>query len=72
MAVLKEIAFYWNDDPETILHATVSVDEDWNTYPDPNEEDDHIFYYFAHPKELEEAKTGKGYEFTVVSVEEED
>jgi hypothetical protein len=69
MAYTKTITYRWNDDTtETTYNALVSVDEEWNSLED--EEDDGIFFYFASADELERAKTGEGYEFTVLEVED--
>ena len=67
MAELREVVIVWNDEPEEDAYlVTVSVDQEWNGL---DEEDDDIFFYFANEAEFEQAKTGEGYEFTIIEWE---
>lgn len=72
MAVLREVVIVWNDAPEDNAHlVTVSIDEAWNSIDD-GWDDDEIFWYFASEQEFEQAKTGDGYEFTIIEWEDND
>ena len=66
MATEKEITYFWNDEPEGIFHSTVVVGSEWTE----GEEDSNIFFYFSSESELEKAKTGKDYEFTILEVKD--
>jgi hypothetical protein len=54
MAYEKRVIIEWADNRGEHLLTTVSIDEDWNSL---DEEDDNIFWYFASEDEYREAFT---------------
>jgi predicted ATP-grasp superfamily ATP-dependent carboligase len=68
MAEYKRVLIEWHDEPGVNYLTTVSIDSEWNSL---DEDDDNIFFYFSKQSEFEEAKQlGKnGYEFRIVSEE---
>ena len=66
MAEYREVVIVWNDEPEEDAYlVTVVVDGEWNEL----EDDPDVFFYFSNEAEFEQAKTGEGYEFTIIEWE---
>lgn len=64
---LREIAYYWNDEPDVLHHATIAVGEVPEELMDDSSFDDGIFYYVDNEAELLElANTNNGGDFTIV------
>ncbi len=60
----RRVIIEWNDTPNEPFETTVAICHTWPEY----EDDDTIFFFFRNEAELEEAKTGEGYEFRIVEV----
>jgi hypothetical protein len=65
MAETRRVVVEWHDQPGELFETTVAIDDTWPEY----EDDVNIFFYFRTFAELEDAKTGEGYEFRIVEVE---
>jgi hypothetical protein len=62
--VTRRVIVEWHDTPNEPFETTVAITNTWPEY----EDDDTIFFFFRNEAELEEAKTGEGYEFRIVEV----
>ena len=60
----RRVIIEWHDTPDEPFETTVAICHAWPEY----EDDDTIFFFFRDEAELEEAKTGEGYEFKIVEV----
>ena len=67
MAEYRQVLIEWHDDPGIHYLSTVSIDGEWNSL---EEDDDNIFFYFLNEAEFEEAKQDgdNGYEFRIAEV----
>ena len=60
----RRVVIEWHDQLGEFFETTVAIDESFAEYDD----DVNIFFYFASEAELEDAKSGVGYEFRIVEV----
>lgn len=64
---LREITYYWNDEPDTLLGATIAVGEVSDELKDDPSFDDNVFFYVDNEAELQAlTNTNNGEDFTIV------
>ena len=69
MAILRNVTVQWHDDVWSELGVRVSIDEEWNSIEDVDDEE--IFFYFLNEEEYEQAKQPdpNGFEFSIIAEE---
>ena len=60
----RRVIVEWHDQQGEFFETVVAIDDKFPEYDD----DVNIFFYFVSEAELEEAKSGIGYEFRIVEV----